>query len=401
LYLAGGLCPDFYPWDLALEEGFSRLYRAELTVISAEKHAMSELAGLLDKGVTLVIGQKLEDTTICRTRYLHGIVTGVKSAGIFVSGQSGLSDSFSYVLTIEPELARLKFTRFTAPYYRSNPLDIFSAILTKYHITPHFIESYIDKSIYGTGLLFDQSGVSDLDFIKSLAELYGVSFTFTHSPVSSGQALGVAGLYFSDGTIFPRSPLTYSDDRGEPQTVSFDFMSAIEAQNVWKMGSWSMGQTIGVDGISLNASYPNANYGSSRWRKGEIAQGDRHLVYNHLFHGYDRQVEEEGVNDDIDVILDVREQIANQGKSRWTGGASNLALRPALILELKHFYGPGDDDVLTALVTGITLHHRVLWPANMAIRPEGADDEITEVLADCMDWGNDSAQWYCPGEKPI
>jgi hypothetical protein len=403
MYLAGGLYPDLYPWDLTLEEGFSRLFRGELTVISSAKHDMTELSALLDKGITLTISQKLEeDTTKRRTRYLHGIVTGVRSAGIFLSGQAGVSDCFSYVLTIEPKLARLAYTRFTAPYYRTNPPDIFAAILAKYGISAVIDQKYIDKTIYGSHLLFDQSETSDLDFIKGIAALYGISFTFAHPAVEDATTLDAENLYFSDGLLFPLSPVTYSDRREEPATVRFDFLAANEAANIWKMPVWNMSETIGIDGIAIKTLYPNANYGSDSWKLGNTAAGKRYITYNRLFHGYNRQASPNEIDADVSLILDVRQMVFSQAKTRWACGASNLALRPGLILKLEHFYGAADTNAFTALVTGIRLRHRVLWPANMAVRPEGPEaGELTEVSADTMDWGESAGKWYCPEEYKI
>jgi uncharacterized protein involved in type VI secretion and phage assembly len=68
LRLAGGGYEDLYPWDLVLEEGFSRLYRGELTVVSEMKHTLAEFSGILDKGISLALTQKLEDAKTTRTR---------------------------------------------------------------------------------------------------------------------------------------------------------------------------------------------------------------------------------------------------------------------------------------------------------------------------------------------
>jgi uncharacterized protein involved in type VI secretion and phage assembly len=399
MYLAGGACEDFYPWDLVLEEGFSRLYRGELTVLSKTKHNMEDLSGLLDRGISLTLSQRIGgNTDVLRTRYFHGIVTGVRSAGIFISSQTGISSCFSYVLTIEPELARLQFTRLTAPYYRMNPPDIFAAILAKYNIGAVIDQRYISKAFYGSHLLFDQSETSDLDFIQSIAALYGISYTFAH-PAVEAATLGAPALYFSDGFLFPLSALAYSGEREEPATVSFDFLGAKESESVWKMETWNMAKTIGIDGVALKALYPNANYSSDSWKMGKTAAGDRSVTYNRLFHGYDRHALTGEVDADISLILEVRQMVALQAKTRWTCGAGNLALRPALILELEHFYGSTDNEIITALVTGIRLHHRVLWPSDLAVRPEGSEaGEVTEVTADCIDWGAAAAKWYCPEE---
>ncbi|MDR2394377.1 MAG: phage late control D family protein [Treponema sp.] len=393
LHLAEGACADFYPWDLVLEEGFSQLYRGELTVLSEKKHSLEELSGLLGKGISLTMSQKLGDAKTQRTRYLHGVVTGVRSAGVFSNGK--VKDCYSHVLTIEPELARLHFTCLTTPYYRMNPADIFEAILDKYGLKARIEGAYCSRGKYGRNLFFDQSQTSDLDFLRAIAELYGISFTFVHPQTQAG-VLGVADLYFSDGETFPLSPLAYSDKREEPRTVNFNFLGFDEGRQVWKMDSWVMTKTIGFEGCKLNASYPNANYGSEQWKWGKTEKGARYAGYSRLFHGYDRQVGTEEVDADITLILDAKRRVAEEAASRWTAGAANLALRPGLILELRHFYGMNDTERITALVTGITLHHRVRWPANLAVRMEGADGEISEVRGECMDWGGGAEKRFCP-----
>jgi hypothetical protein len=410
MYLAGGACKDFYPWDLVLEEGFSRLYRGELTVLSTAKHTMEELSGLLDRRISLTLTQKVggKAASTLRTRYLHGIVTGVRSAGIFSQGSAdNETDGFSYVLTIEPELARLRFTRFTTPYYRMNPPDIFTAILEKYGMSASMEAQYISTSenTYSSHLLFDQSGLSDLDFIKNIAALYGISFTFVHPRVASATTLGSSVLYFSDGRKFPRSAVLYSKSGVEwedPNTVNFSFLSVDESESIWKMPVWNMTKTIGVDGISLNALYPNTNYGSEQWKVGSVARGNRFVNHNRLFHGYERQTPPGEIDKDIAMILEVRQGIADQAKSRWAAEAPNLALRPALVLKLSDFYGTKNAEDFTALVTGIRLHHRATWPSKVPVRPEGSDTaEVTEVTANCIDWGANVKKRYYPEEQPI
>ncbi|MDR1986072.1 MAG: phage late control D family protein [Treponema sp.] len=394
LHLAGGTCKDLYPWDLVLKEGFSQLYRGELTVLSEKKHAMEELSALLDKGISLIITQKLGDAKTGRTRYLHGIVTEVRSAGVFSNGK--VKDCYSYVLIIEPELARLRFTQLTAPYYRMNPVGIFEAILSKYDLKARIEQNYISYTKYGKNLLFDQSETSDLDFLRGIAELYGISFTLVH-PKTQEETLGVADLYFSDGEKFPLSDVVYSDKREEPRLVSFDFLGFNEGQHIWKMDSWAMSKTIGFDGFKLNATYPNAIYGSDQWKWGKTEKGKRYASYNRLFHSYDRQAGTAEVDADVTLILKARQRTAEQAKTRWTAGAANLALRPGIILELRHFYGMKDQDLITALVTGITLHHRARWPPDLAVRMEGSEGEITEVQGECLDWGKDTEKRFCPG----
>jgi hypothetical protein len=283
-----------------------------------------------------------------------------------------------------------------------NPPGIFEAILEKYGMTASMEQQYISRTKYSSHLRFDQSGLSDLDFIKNIAALYGISFTFVHPRVANGTTLGASGLYFSDGRRFPLSAVLYSDKQEEPDTVNFDFLKAAEAASLWKMSLWNMTETIGVDGVSINALYPNANYGSDQWKMGSVAKGNRFVSHSRLFHGYERQTPESEIDRDIAMILEARQGIAGQAKSRWTAGAPNLALRPALILKLSHFYGAVDNEAFTALVTGIRLHHRVLWPSDLAVSPEGSNSgEVTEVTADCIDWGTNVEKRYYPEEKLV
>jgi hypothetical protein len=275
-----------------------------------------------------------------------------------------------------------------------NPADIFEAILGKYKLKAVIQEDYLSRRVFGKNLMFDQSGTSDLDFLKGIAELYGISFTFTHPEVTEG-ALGEAELYFSEGKKFPLSSIVYSDNRTESPIAAFDFLSAAEGQSIWKMDSWDMTAAIGFDGSRLNASYPNANYGSDQWKWGKTSEGDRYVLQDRLFHGYDRRAETGEIDDDIAMILAARQRAAEIGKSSWKGGAANLALRPGLILELSHFYGTKDRDRITALVTGTRLHHRSVWPANLAVRLEGSGGEIGEVLCECIDWGSGAEKRFC------
>jgi hypothetical protein len=391
LRLAGGGYEDLYPWDLVLEEGFSRLYRGELTALSEKKRSMEDLSGLLDQGISLALTQGLGDAKTLRTRYFHGIVTEVRNAGVFSNGK--VKDCYRYVFVIEPELARLRFTRSTVPYYRMDPPGIFEALLDKHGLKARIEQAYISRAKYGKNLLFDQSDSSDLDFLKSIAGLYGISFVYAH-PENKPGALGSAALYFSDGEKFPLSDIRYSDKRKEPQTAGFDFLGA--GESLWKMDGWAMTSAIGVDGFQLNASYPHANYGSEQWKWGKTAPGERCVAGSRLFHNYDPNTNNAEIDADIELILEAWRRTAEQAKSRWTAKTANLILRPGLVMELRHFYGMKDQDLITALVTGITLHHRARWPSNLAVRMEDSDGETTEIRGDCMDWGKGAEKRFCP-----
>ena len=393
MYLAGGKFTDLYPWELTVEEWFSRLYTGRLTALSGQKHTAEELSVLVDKGVSIIIREKLLDMKTGRTRYFCGIVTAVSCEGVFCGATK--ADCYTYTFVIEPEIARLKYTRLSEPYYKMNPADIFEKILRKYGITAIITENYLKRGQYSRNLMFDQSSTPDYNFIDAIARLYGISLVLTHPAVPSG-ALGAAEVYFSTGEKFPVSALAYSDKRNEPDPLQFDFLSADEKRNVWRMDKFSVTPGIGVDGFKVNAMYPDSNYGSDNWQQGRTGPGSRHIVYSRLFHGYDVSAGTGEIDADIALILTAMTRAAEQGKRLLKGAAANIALRPGVALELRHFYGQRDDTVNTILVTGITLRRRALWPSNLAVWAEDAGGEITEVEFEGIDWGRDAVKRFCP-----
>jgi uncharacterized protein involved in type VI secretion and phage assembly len=398
LRVAGGGFDDFYPYELELEEGFSKLYKARLTVFSNTARSYTELTDALDKPASLAISQRLVDMSAGRlsgsgerrTRYLHGIITGVSAGGIFYNGDA---ECFAYTLVIEPELARLRFTCFSAPYYGRNPLDVIADILGKYGVRALFSSDYIDRSVYGANLMFDQNKMSDYAFIDSMLALYGLSYVFVHSkPPKTG--CGSAELYFSDGSQFPMPALDYSDSRAMP-APAFDFIKADSESGAIKMDAWRMEKSIGVDGVRVSAPYSNASYGSPDWCEGGVEAGDRYIQYNRLFHGYASAADKAEIDADVKRSIEARYNSFQLDKERWTGKASTLALMPGVQFELRHFLGKRDAEIITALVTESRLRVRSVWRTDLAAKPEGIETgEQLEIEFSAINWGAGSAFRY-------
>jgi uncharacterized protein involved in type VI secretion and phage assembly len=393
LKISEGGYDDLFPYELFLEEGLSYVYRAELTVLTTTLHPQKDLTGLLGRAVSLSVLQGLSGGLVTRCRYLHGIITGIASPGIVSGGEK--TNCYHHVITIESELARLRYTRLTHPYYRKTPPDIIEEILAKYQIRGQFTDSFVNRSAYSKSLKFDQVNVSDLDFMQYLMDLYGLSWTSVHGPVSKN-SLGNAELYFTEGNRFPQPFYEYSDKRKVPEIESFDFASYDEKQNVWKLKGWRMENVIGVEGMEINAAYPETNFGSREWRWGENDPGKRFHSYNSLFHGYEQRTAAGEIDRDIKKILEARRLSVLLARERWSGRAENIIIMPGLIFELGHVYGSGDTKRLTALVTESRLHVRSLWPADMAALPDDAETgELTAVEFGAADWGKDSEKRFC------
>ncbi|MDR1588256.1 MAG: phage late control D family protein, partial [Treponema sp.] len=282
--IAGGGFEDMYPYELFLEEGFSRVYKARLTLLSDTLHTYDDLAEIVDTNISLTISQVLRDAVTMRTRYLHGIITAAATDGVFSGGEQ---NCYRYTLTIESELARLRYNARNGAYYKQSPVDAVEAVLANNHITARFSDSFIRRNEYSTRLMFNQNGVSDIEFIGNILFTYGISFASVH-PAVSVDAMGASDLVFSDGNSFPAPVLEYSDNRETPETAQFDFVRADEAQDTWKMDAFRMENAIGVDGIEVSATYPEFNYGNKEWKAGDPGADKRSLTYNRLFTGYER-----------------------------------------------------------------------------------------------------------------
>jgi uncharacterized protein involved in type VI secretion and phage assembly len=385
LRLVDGKYPDLKPYEIVLEEGFSTLYKATLTVLTKTPHTHEDLVkDLLDQKASVILMQLLDKRADFRRRYLHGIVTCVETCGGFSSGAEGAC--YRYRLTLEPELSRLRFTRIASqPFYKTTPFDIIEKIADKHHLSVSLPERLLDKGAYCTSSMFEQSGSSDLDFLFDILGMYGISFSFVHRACAY-EALGQTDLVFSEGKTMPVTDIAYSDGRALPSIEQFDFLHLEDgAINLWKMDSWRMRSAIGVDGIRL--------VGNDGWKEGATKDGSRCVAFAGMFHPYDKGTDGAAIDDDIGQILKARYQALQLAKTAWSGEAGNLLLRPGCVLELKHYYGPADEkNTIVTQVCSSRLVLRTLWPADMALPPENEGDaEAVEVKALCMDYGKDAA----------
>jgi hypothetical protein len=376
LRLVDNLYPDLKPYEVTLEEGFSVPWRANLTVLSATRHSHTELVEkLLDQKASLTIAQRLPDKNTFRKRYLHGIVTAVKSLGVFSATSTGKKDCFSWILKIESELSRLRYTRETSrSYYRKTPADVIEELARKHDINIRIPQNLLNRSDFGSNLNFEQVEMTDFDFFLNMLYMYGISYTSVHEKAAG---LGQGELVFFGGESLPVTPLEYTDNRKVPEMEEFDFLSSNEAAGVWKMAAWSMEDTIGVDSVAI--------LGGDGQR---VGKGKNCFSYGPLFHGYDVKVASEEVRDDVKRILEARFRILELEKTRWRGEAGTLVLRPGCVVNLSHFYGAQDKEAITAKITRARLEARTLWPQDLAVPPERAAEKESlkaEVLA--MNYG--------------
>jgi hypothetical protein len=383
---------DFYPYELTLEEGFSRIYRGTLTLLTKTIHAPKDLQGLLDTNISLIISQRISGGLVTRSRYLHGIISAAAACGVIGGGDT---PCYRYVLTIESELARLRHTRLSSPYYQKTPPDVIEEILAAYGIRPFFSNEYINRSSFGKNLMFDQVNCSDLDFIRRIMDLYGISWTFTHGAVSQ-EGMGSAELHFTSGDRFPAPVYGYSDKRKIPDIEKFAFVNYDDRRNVWRMAGWRMENGIGVDGLEVIAPYPEAGYGSHDWRWGDTAPGRRRHSYGSLFHGYERGTATEEIDADIKSIIEARRTAFALAKENWTGRAESILPMPGLLLTLDHFQGARDAGTITALVTDSSLRVRGVWPPDIsAPPPDTGTGELVQTEFNVIDWGSESEKRFC------
>ncbi|MDR3160112.1 MAG: phage late control D family protein [Spirochaetaceae bacterium] len=390
--IAGGSLPDLYPYELFLEEGFSHVYKARLKVLSDVGYRAEDLLEVLDTRISLVISQVLRDAATTRTRYFHGIITAAAAEGVFSSGDQ---HCYQYTLTIESPLARLRYNMRNATYYRKSPVDALEAVLANNKITAQFPAACIDRTDFSTRLMFNQNGISDLDFIANILFTYGISFTNTHPAAEN--AVADADLVFSGGDRFPKPVLEYSDGREAPDKALFDFVRADEKQDILKMDAFRMETSIGTDGIEVTAVYPEFNYGNKEWKIGEVGAGERSFIYNRLFSGYERGTTAEEINADVQRVLTARQRGFDLAKVNWGGKAANLLVMPGALFELAHFYGLDDESRITAMVTAAKTHVRAVWPEKLAVKAEAAEKQVetVEIGFSCMDYKADIDRRFC------
>jgi uncharacterized protein involved in type VI secretion and phage assembly len=394
--IGGGGYDDFFPYELVLEEGFSRVYKAELTVLTGTLRLQKDLRELMDSNISLAISQRIGGGLVVRSRFLHGIITGVVNFGVIDRGKK--TSCYRHVITVEGDLARLRHTRFSHPFYRKTPAGIIEEILAKYNIRGQFAEDYINCSDFSKNLMFEQVNEPDLDFMRHVMELYGLSFSSVYPASKNG--LGKADLYFSEGYRFPQPLYEYSDKRKIPGVEKFDFESYDQGRNLWKIDGWRMENRIGVDGLEITAPYPELNYGSREWRFGDSGEGKRYYRYDSLFHGYERGTPPGEIDADIKKIIQARRHSFLLEKQRYAGRAENIVFMPGLIFDLGHFYGPGDNSPITALVTGSRLHVRSLWPGDISSPPADAETgELARLEFSAIDWGKDSEKRFCAPQE--
>jgi uncharacterized protein involved in type VI secretion and phage assembly len=389
--IAGGGFEDLYPYEILIEEGFSRIYKARLTLLSDVFYPYEDLAAVLDTGISLTISQVLRDAIALRKRYFHGIITAAASEGVFSSGDQ---NCYRYTLTIESPLARLRYNTRSAVYYRKSPVDTVEAVLENNHISAQFPSAYLDRNEYSSRLMFNQNVISDLDFIGNILFTYGISFTSVH-PAAAENAVGAADLVFSNGNSFPAPVIEYSGGREVPDTAQFDFIRAAEAQNIWKMDAFRMERLIGVDGIEVAAVYPEFNYGNDEWKAGESGADKRSITYNRLFTGYERGTPVEEIDADVQRILAARIRSFELAKENWTGKAANLLLMPGALFEVAHFFGLDDRTLITAMVTAAKTHVRAVWPEHLAVKTEAAGGETVETEFSCINYASGIERRFC------
>jgi uncharacterized protein involved in type VI secretion and phage assembly len=389
--IAGGGFEDMYPYELFLEEGFSRVYKARLTLLSDTLHTYDDLAEIVDTSISLTISQVLRDAVTMRKRYLHGIISAAAVDGLFSGGEQ---NCYRYSLTIESPLARLRYNARNAVYYKQSPVDAVEAVLNNNGIAAQFSDSYIKRNEYSKHLMFNQNGISDIEFIRNILFTYGISFASVH-PAASEDAVGAADLIFSNGNSFPAPALEYSDGR-VAQAAQFDFIRAAEAQNTWKMGAFRMENSIGVDGIEVSAAYPEFNYGNEEWKAGDSGADKRSLTYSRLFAGYERGTPADEIDADMKRILDARFRQFELAKTSWTGKAANLLLMPGTLFELAHFYGLDDESRIAALVSSAKTHVRAVWPERLAVKTEiAAGEAAVETEFACINYAAGVERRFC------
>ncbi len=387
---------DFYVYDLNVTEEISELFEAKVTVLSDVSYSYETLIEALSLNVTLNISQTLEDGKTTRQRSLSGIVTSISHGGVFFSQDK--KDCYSYQLTIEPELSKLKYVMRKTPYNRMNVLDVIMEALKSYNLEGFFSEEYISHKNYTKLCLFNQSHETDYDFLKRLLGMYGLSFVFCHEPARP-KSLSKSSLYFSFGASYPvAAKVAYSDKRQEPAVSRFNFRTSLESQSLWSLDKLKLNKKIGVDGVVLQETYPNSNIGGTHWKVGLTEKEDRKVVFTNHFHAYVREIPKETVDTDVLEILTAQHRAFEIEKEIWQGEGNNLLLTPTRLIQVESFYAQRDKNILLLMLFQSKLYCRAKWPQSLSVSPQGqeqADSEEIKVTFKGMNYKTEGARRFC------
>lgn len=371
-------CEDygFYLHELKLEEGLSKISRAELTLYSRILIRMDELSRLIGKNAAVKLEQTLERQERKQNvvRWFSGLITEVRHLGVAHDNRN--EKTFACRLVIESPLINLCYTCRSRSYCSSSPQDILAAIAEEYGITLKVEESVLaNVPGFRTASDFFQSNESDYSFLLRLLAVFGLSYNFHSAALPEGASPQLPVLCISDGSVYrPASDLT-----PEPENGCFDFLcsKSDEYSAAYCMSSWEMCSRIGVDYVRIDLQSPG------RPLTGEAGDpsASRRCVLNYSPFGSPD-------GSDISEVTEHYLHSLDLNKSQWQGETVFLGAMPGVSINLRDFYGTGSADVLKTLVASSSLHFTAPWPTSLL----GSVEQVPAALSihlECMELKSD------------
>ena len=388
----GGGLDDLVVCALALDEGLSVPYRAEVTCLSERARTPAKLRDeALGLRVTLAIRENLHGEGRV-TRYVNGIVTGVEHLGARV--QSAEAVSFcgtqkrrlsTYRLVVEPQLSLLAFVRRTLDYPDTTPLTVVKSVLRRHRVEFDTDESCLEPETYSGKIRFVQRDETDLEFVHRVMARYGISYTFTHGKN------GAERMVLSSGNNYPSpSPLEFRDAEGYSDSTELGFSVENPGRGRFRMNWFRAGNSLGFTGMSDGFLRPSQSRIVKK-ESGDIATG-RVWLRNEMPAGYGENVDDQTLADDVDRFAETAKAAMRLECENWCGETPHLVAMPGRIISITGFVDgeDGDDEAVKARVTR----------AKLSVDFLKHDDDVFRLRFSAIDYADDlQEKRWVPGER--
>ena len=377
----GGALSDLVICGMALREGLSEPYRAEVTAFSEQPRTPAKLREeALGRRVSLRIVQDVEkEGTV--TRYLCGIVTAVAHLGAKIQDAEIVSFCgtqkrrlSSYRLTIEPQLAQLAFTRRTLDYPDTTPLGVIKAVLGRNRISYSADGQYFDPEEYSGKVRFVQRDETDLAFIHRVMARYGISYTFTHAGKGSEQ------MVLSSGNDYPvPSALAFQGLEGYSDGKEALFSTEGMGKGAFRLTGFCAESRTGFTGLKDGFLRPAQTKGLEK-EAGDTGTA-RVWLRNEAPAGYGEDVDDTTLDKDFARFAAATKTAMRLAGDDWRGETPHIAAMPGKVLRITGFVDgeEGADEPVKARVTH----------ADLAIDLLKRDDEVFRLTFAAQDFADD------------
>mgnify|MGYP003309284240 CR=1 FL=1 len=287
------------PGELHLEEGISKIGKAELTVYSPKKDAKSynTLSGLLEQNAGCIVKQKFNDSVV--SRYFSGIVTEFEHCGLVSDGV------YCCKLVIQPPLIHLTHSISHIRYTGISLKEVIIILCKSCGYAENdieFLPSDNLPSLLTAPRNFYQKDETDYDFFCRLITEAGLSFLdYTKKPAANGQTSRSCLCIYSNAAKFKGTSGIYTEKLEEATRYPSKFNALQNTQDSHFLWDFSKKKQIGEDKIHVTEQNGIQTLSVSTSDKDE-----KRTVYRNLFSDLNETDLKSATNNYLSVLKSTR-----------------------------------------------------------------------------------------------